>query len=218
MELASERNGRAKVGLDDPCPCRSGEKYSKCHGAGKGFLPDKTRGNFARRGVKMEEEGRSCLVRDKKIANPKRMLNSDAFQKEILIKDYSEATKEDDFNRMLKGVMCGLIAQVVAFNEQTGTPIPITMSCPHQGPQVISAFGPFPYRGGDRQMHLEFCYKCSDTFVRFYRTQWVPRKDRSESDFTAEEIAVLQQIRDYILKNWDAQDYNPWSCRGEGSR
>jgi hypothetical protein len=32
MELASERNGRVKVGLDDPCPCGSGKIFRKCHG------------------------------------------------------------------------------------------------------------------------------------------------------------------------------------------
>jgi len=26
----------AKVGRNDPCPCGSGKKYKKCHGAGEG--------------------------------------------------------------------------------------------------------------------------------------------------------------------------------------
>ncbi|MEK7668352.1 MAG: SEC-C metal-binding domain-containing protein [Gemmatimonadota bacterium] len=26
--------GFAKVGRNDPCPCGSGKKYKKCHGAG----------------------------------------------------------------------------------------------------------------------------------------------------------------------------------------
>jgi uncharacterized protein YecA (UPF0149 family) len=26
--------GQAKVGRNDPCPCGSGKKYKKCHGAG----------------------------------------------------------------------------------------------------------------------------------------------------------------------------------------
>ena len=30
------RNKPEKIGLDDPCPCGSGEQYGKCHGKGKG--------------------------------------------------------------------------------------------------------------------------------------------------------------------------------------
>jgi preprotein translocase subunit SecA len=29
----SQRNAGAKVGRNDPCPCGSGKKYKKCHGA-----------------------------------------------------------------------------------------------------------------------------------------------------------------------------------------
>jgi preprotein translocase subunit SecA len=28
-------NGAPKVGRNDPCPCGSGKKYKKCHGAGQ---------------------------------------------------------------------------------------------------------------------------------------------------------------------------------------
>jgi preprotein translocase subunit SecA len=30
---------REKVGRNDPCPCGSGKKYKKCHGAGEGSPP-----------------------------------------------------------------------------------------------------------------------------------------------------------------------------------
>jgi len=40
--LALGRNAMEKVGRNDPCPCGSGEKYKKCHGApaaDAGWLP-----------------------------------------------------------------------------------------------------------------------------------------------------------------------------------
>jgi uncharacterized protein YecA (UPF0149 family) len=31
--VATVRHAEAKVGRNDPCPCGSGKKYKKCHGA-----------------------------------------------------------------------------------------------------------------------------------------------------------------------------------------
>jgi len=33
--LPTQRRVGEKVGRNDPCPCGSGKKYKKCHGAGK---------------------------------------------------------------------------------------------------------------------------------------------------------------------------------------
>ena len=33
--VPSSATGGAEVGRNDPCPCGSGKKYKKCHGAGK---------------------------------------------------------------------------------------------------------------------------------------------------------------------------------------
>jgi uncharacterized protein YecA (UPF0149 family) len=30
---AGQKRAEAKVGRNDPCPCGSGKKYKKCHGA-----------------------------------------------------------------------------------------------------------------------------------------------------------------------------------------
>lgn len=184
----AKTNAPAKAGRNELCPCGSGKKFKKC--CGRGQAPHS-------------------------VVDALRMTNSDAFQEEILIKDYREATKEGDFRRMLNGVLSGLIALFVSVSQQHGTPIPLTMSCPHQGPQVVLRFGPLAYGGADRHMNLEFCYKCSDAFVRFYRTQWIPRKDKSENDFTMEERALLQHLRNSILKSWRAEYYNPWSRQGK---
>jgi hypothetical protein len=185
----AKTNAPAKVGRNCPCPCGGGKKYKKC--CGRGQAPHS-------------------------VVDALSVTYSEGFEEEILIKDYREATKEHDFRRMLNGVLGGLIALYVSANQQHGTPIPVTMSCPHQGPQVVLRFGPLAYGGADRHMVFEFCYECSDTFVRSYRTQWIPRKDKSENDFTVEERVLLQQIRNSIVKSWREVYYNPWSRQGKG--
>ncbi len=35
-EPATVRRAEPKVGRNDPCPCGSGKKYKKCHGAAAG--------------------------------------------------------------------------------------------------------------------------------------------------------------------------------------
>jgi preprotein translocase subunit SecA len=35
-EVQQRRVGEHKVGRNDPCPCGSGKKYKKCHGANEG--------------------------------------------------------------------------------------------------------------------------------------------------------------------------------------
>ena len=42
---------REKVGRNDPCPCGSGKKYKKCHGAGEAAPPVASNGNDRKQGV-----------------------------------------------------------------------------------------------------------------------------------------------------------------------